>query len=194
MLCSFSLRPLNWFKTLLPKISCDDSSFDTQFIKLKAHLLGEWKLGMSLFWCEEMLTLMMGITPCLVKNCGNLGTDTLTTWSNLQRHPVWPDLSKFWHSLQKVKKSQLSIQTTLAYSLSGWSPWLQWQLIRSQRQNQTGWSGVITHDQCDQKKFAKCLQKWPKNGFTRKMLDFDTFTKIAKECGSFGQINCCQRL
>ena len=26
------------------------------------------------------------------------------------------------------------------------------------------------------------------------MIDFDTFTKIAKECGRFGENNCCQRL
>ena len=26
------------------------------------------------------------------------------------------------------------------------------------------------------------------------MIDYDTFTKIAEECGRFGQINCCQRL
>ena len=26
------------------------------------------------------------------------------------------------------------------------------------------------------------------------MIDFDTFTKIAKGCEKFGQINCCQRL
>ena len=26
------------------------------------------------------------------------------------------------------------------------------------------------------------------------MIDFDIFTKIAKECGRFGQINCCQSL
>ena len=26
------------------------------------------------------------------------------------------------------------------------------------------------------------------------MIDFDTFTKIAQECGRFGQINCCHRL
>ena len=25
------------------------------------------------------------------------------------------------------------------------------------------------------------------------MIYFDTFTKIAKECGRFGQINCCQK-
>ena len=29
--------------------------------------------------------------------------------------------------------------------------------------------------------------------FTRKIIDFDTFTKIAMDCGRFGQINCCQR-
>ena len=34
----------------------------------------------------------------------------------------------------------------------------------------------------------------PKNEFTRKRIDFDTFTKIALEFGRFGQINCCQRL
>ena len=33
--------------------------------------------------------------------------------------------------------------------------------------------------QCDQKKIAKCLEKLPKNDFTRKMNDFDTLTKIA---------------
>ena len=33
--------------------------------------------------------------------------------------------------------------------------------------------------QCDQIKIAKCLLKLPKNGFTRKTNDFDTFTKIA---------------
>ena len=25
------------------------------------------------------------------------------------------------------------------------------------------------------------------------MIDFDTFTKIALECGRFGQINCCPK-
>ena len=34
----------------------------------------------------------------------------------------------------------------------------------------------------------------PKNGFTRKLYDFDSFTKIALEWGRLGQINCCQRL
>ena len=47
--------------------------------------------------------------------------------------------------------------------------------------------------QCDQKKIAKWLQKFPEI-FTRKMIDLDTFIKIAKESISFGQINCFQRL
>ena len=34
-------------------------------------------------------------------------------------------------------------------------------------------------DQCDQKKFAKGLYKLPKYDFTRKMIDFEMFTKIA---------------
>jgi len=34
-------------------------------------------------------------------------------------------------------------------------------------------------EQCDQAKIAKCLQKLPKNDFTRKRIDFDIFTKIA---------------
>ena len=33
--------------------------------------------------------------------------------------------------------------------------------------------------QCDQIKMAKCLSKLPKNDFTRKIKDFDTYTKIA---------------
>ena len=33
--------------------------------------------------------------------------------------------------------------------------------------------------QCDQTKIAKCLWKLPKYDFTRNMIDFDTFTKIA---------------
>ena len=32
--------------------------------------------------------------------------------------------------------------------------------------------------QCDQKKIAKCLSRLPKNDFTRKMIYFDTSTKI----------------
>ena len=43
-------------------------------------------------------------------------------------------------------------------------------------------------------KNRKCLLKLPKNDITRKIMDFDTFTKIALECGRFGQINWCQRL
>ena len=38
---------------------------------------------------------------------------------------------------------------------------------------------LAAHTQCDQKKIAKCLQKLPKNDFSRKIIDFDTFTKIA---------------
>ena len=37
----------------------------------------------------------------------------------------------------------------------------------------------MDQNQCDQKKIAKCPSKLPKNDFTRKMIDFDTFTKIA---------------
>ena len=35
-----------------------------------------------------------------------------------------------------------------------------------------------TADQYDQIKIAKCLKKLPNTGFTRKMNDYDTFTKI----------------
>ena len=35
------------------------------------------------------------------------------------------------------------------------------------------------NQQCDQLKVAKCLQKLPKNDFTRKLIDFSNFTKIA---------------
>ena len=44
------------------------------------------------------------------------------------------------------------------------------------------------------RKNCQMSKKLPKNDFTRKMIDFDTFTKIALECGRFGQINCSQRL
>ena len=37
----------------------------------------------------------------------------------------------------------------------------------------------VCRSQCDQIKIAKCLLKLPKNDLTRKMIDFDTFTKIA---------------
>ena len=33
--------------------------------------------------------------------------------------------------------------------------------------------------QCDQKKIAKYISKVPKNDFTRKIKDFDIFTKFA---------------
>ena len=42
--------------------------------------------------------------------------------------------------------------------------------------------------QCDQKKIAKCLQKLPKNDFTRKMIDFDTFTKLPKNARDLGEL------
>ena len=31
----------------------------------------------------------------------------------------------------------------------------------------------------------------PKNDLTSKMIDFETFTKIAKDSERFGKINCC---
>ena len=37
---------------------------------------------------------------------------------------------------------------------------------------------ILFFNQCDTKKIAKCLSKLPKNDFTRKMNDVDTFTKI----------------
>ena len=37
----------------------------------------------------------------------------------------------------------------------------------------------LGHRQCDQKNITKCLLKLPENDFTRKMIDFDTITKIA---------------
>ena len=36
--------------------------------------------------------------------------------------------------------------------------------------------------------------KVAQNDFSRNMIDFDIFTKIAKECGRFGPIDSCQRL
>ena len=46
-------------------------------------------------------------------------------------------------------------------------------------------------NQYDQKNIAKCLQKLPKNDFTRKMIDFDTFKKLPKNVSDFCQINFC---
>ena len=37
----------------------------------------------------------------------------------------------------------------------------------------------VDNKQCDQKKSPNVYKKLPKNDFTRKMKDFDTFTKIA---------------
>ena len=39
----------------------------------------------------------------------------------------------------------------------------------------------FVYKQCDQIKIAKCQLKLPKNGFIRKMNDFDTFTNIAQD-------------
>ena len=38
---------------------------------------------------------------------------------------------------------------------------------------------AVCEEQCDQKKIDECLEKLPKSDFTRKMNDFNTFTKIA---------------
>ena len=46
---------------------------------------------------------------------------------------------------------------------------------------------------CDQKNRQMSIKVALKR-ITRKMIYFDTFTKIAKECERFGKINCCQRL
>ena len=43
-------------------------------------------------------------------------------------------------------------------------------------------------------KLPNVFKKMPKNDFNRKMTDFDTFAKIANECGRFVHINCCLRL
>ena len=42
--------------------------------------------------------------------------------------------------------------------------------------------------QCDQIKIDKCLYKLPKIDSTRKMKDFETFTKIAYKHGNLGKI------
>ena len=43
------------------------------------------------------------------------------------------------------------------------------------------------HNQFDQKKIANCLQKLPKKDFTRKMNDFDIFTKLSRNVGDLGK-------
>ena len=51
--------------------------------------------------------------------------------------------------------------------------------------------GLRGTKQCDQ------VAVWPVKScqiFTRKMKDFEAFTKIALQCGWFGQNNCCRRL
>ena len=42
--------------------------------------------------------------------------------------------------------------------------------------------------QCDQKNFAKCLLKLPKNYFTRKMINFETLQKLPKNVGDLGKL------
>ena len=46
----------------------------------------------------------------------------------------------------------------------------------------------VGSNQCDQKKIAKSLQKLPKNDFTRKIKDFDTFKKLPKNGGDWGKL------
>ena len=43
-------------------------------------------------------------------------------------------------------------------------------------------------NQCDQYKVARCLLKLPHNDFTRKIKDFDTFTKMPKNVGDLGKL------
>ena len=40
---------------------------------------------------------------------------------------------------------------------------------------------------CNQKRIIKCLKKLPKNEFTRKMIDFNSFTKLPKNVGDLGK-------
>ena len=47
---------------------------------------------------------------------------------------------------------------------------------------------VGSGEQCDQKKIVKCLQKVAQNNFTRKMIDFDTFTKLPKNVGDLDKL------
>ena len=47
---------------------------------------------------------------------------------------------------------------------------------------------MLTHWQCDQIKIAKCLKKFPKNGFSRKMIYFDTYTKLTKNGKDWGKL------
>ena len=46
----------------------------------------------------------------------------------------------------------------------------------------------VVSSQCDQKKITKCLLKFPKNDFIRKMIDFDTFTKMPKTVEDLGKL------
>ena len=42
--------------------------------------------------------------------------------------------------------------------------------------------------QCDQKKSPNVYKKLPKKDFTRKMIDFDTFTKLPKNVGDLDKL------
>ena len=44
------------------------------------------------------------------------------------------------------------------------------------------------YHQGDEIKIAKCLLKLPKYDFTRKMIDFGTFKKLAKNVGDLGKL------
>ena len=43
-------------------------------------------------------------------------------------------------------------------------------------------------EQCDQKKSPNVYKKLPKNDFTRKMINFDTVTKLPKDVGDLDKI------
>ena len=60
-------------------------------------------------------------------------------------------------------------------------------------ETQEKFSVIFVRTQCDQKNSPNVYKSYPKI-ISLQMIDFDTFTKIAKQCGRFGQINCCQRL
>ena len=44
----------------------------------------------------------------------------------------------------------------------------------------------LCHNQCDQIKIAKCLQKLPKNDLTRKMIDLTPLQKLPKNVRDLG--------
>ena len=42
--------------------------------------------------------------------------------------------------------------------------------------------------QCDQKKIDKCLNKLPKNDYTRKIIDFNIFKKLSYNVGDLDKL------